>query len=118
MFFISREGEAGGYHVRSNNDFYVRIQEAGDRPVVVEVFAKWCGHCRSIVSDVDEIADRYASDAVVLLVDTDKFPVLSQKLSVRGYPTFIFFMNGNRVRRFTGPDVNRVESTIQELIEA
>jgi thioredoxin 2 len=71
-------------------------------PVLVDFYADWCGPCRVVGPVVEAVARARAGSALVLKVDTDKSPGLSERLGIRGIPTLIAFRNGRETGRHVG----------------
>lgn len=70
------------------------LKTAGDKLVVVDFFAEWCGPCKMIAPIVEELAVTYKDKVIVTKVDVDENQGLSQRYGVRSIPTMLFIRNG------------------------
>jgi thioredoxin 2 len=71
-------------------------------PIVVDFWAAWCGPCRMVAPEVQKAAQSLAGRALVLKVDTDANPELTQRFQIRSIPTLAVFDRGREVTRVAG----------------
>ena len=74
----------------------------GDKPVLVDFWATWCGPCRMIAPVIEEIAGEFEGRAVVGKVDVDEEPGLAQRFGVMSIPTLIVLKGGKVIEQAVG----------------
>jgi thioredoxin len=90
-----------------------RLQQQ-EQPVVVDVWAPWCGPCRAMAPQLAAVAQQYAGRVELWKVNADENPDLVRALGIFGIPTLLVYRNGAEVARHTGSLSN---SAMQHLFE-
>jgi len=88
-----------------------------DKPVVIDLWAEWCGPCRMITPIINELANEYEGRAVIGKVNVDNNPVVTAKFAVRNIPTILFIKNGQVVDKQVGVAAKAaIENKIKALL--
>jgi thioredoxin 2 len=88
-------------------------------PVLVDFWAAWCGPCLTAAPEVKRTAADMAGKAVVLKVDTDRYPEVAARFGVRGIPNFVVLKDGRLVSQQAGAvDHRQMEEWLERAQEA
>ncbi len=87
-----------------------------EAPVLVDFFADWCAPCKYVAPLMDELAQTHEGKLLVVKVDTEQAPDLSQKWGIRSIPTVILFKGGEEVGRSVGFEPEKVRSMADEAV--
>lgn len=101
-------------HVESLPQFQSIVRGSGNKLVVVDFHATWCGPCHAIAPHYESLSQRYQGRARFLKVDVDEAQDVAQFSSVSAMPTFHFYRNGSRVAQFSGADPNMLDRTVEQ----
>jgi thioredoxin len=95
--------------------FFEELQQ-NPRPVVVDLWAPWCGPCKVVKPHLEKLAQEYNERVDLWEINADENPELLQKLKVYGIPTLIGYDNGKEVMRYVGVKPrNELKSLFESL---
>lgn len=87
--------------VKITSDNFASYKD-GDKPLVVDLWAEWCGPCRMIGPIISELAQEYDGKIVVGKCDVEENDDVAMEFDVRNIPTILFFKDGKLVDKFVG----------------
>jgi len=74
----------------------------GEVPVLVDFTAAWCGPCRMMKPELDELHQRMQEKIRIIKIDIDQSPAAATAFNVQSVPTLILFSRGKAVWRHSG----------------
>ena len=76
--------------------------ERSPLPVLVDMWAEWCGPCRMIAPAVEQLAEELAGRVRVAKLNIDENPATPSRFGVRSIPTLLVFKDGREADRLVG----------------
>jgi thioredoxin 2 len=71
-------------------------------PIVVDLWAPWCGPCRVVSPLLEQLAQELAGRIRLVKVNVDQAPAVQARFGVQGIPTFVLLRDGREVSRLVG----------------
>lgn len=75
---------------------------ASPSPVLVDLWAPWCGPCLQMAPVLEQLARDFAGRLKVVKVDVQQHPAVQARFQVQGIPTLLLFRDGQLVERLVG----------------
>ena len=95
------------------------VVRQSDIPVIVDIWAKWCGPCRMIAPLVDKFARQFAGKVKFVKVNKDENPEIAEEFGVNSIPRLLVFSGGEKVTEQIGmPDYPHLREWIEEQVIA
>jgi thioredoxin 2 len=76
--------------------------ERSPLPVLLDMWAPWCGPCRMIAPTIEQLASELAGRAKVAKLNTDENPMTGSRFNVRSIPTLLVLKDGKEIDRLVG----------------
>lgn len=89
----------------SDSDFDEKVLDS-ELPVMLDLWAPWCGPCRNVAPIVDELAEKYEGKVAFYKLNIDENQETPSNYGVTSIPTILFFKNGEELsdKRITGAE--------------
>ncbi|XP_069818203.1 thioredoxin-like [Dendropsophus ebraccatus] len=101
------------HYVESLPEFTAIIQSGGDKLIVVDFTASWCGPCQRIAPFYESLAATYPG-VLLYKVDVDEASEIAGECGIRAMPTFFFYKGGNKVDEMCGADQCELETKVKK----
>ena len=95
-----------------NDESFERTVAESEVPVVVDVYADWCGPCKMMAPHVDTLAAKMQGRALVAKLNSDLSPKTAERFQIRGIPTVLVFHGA----KDASPDGRGRLAQLEELV--
>lgn len=62
----------------------------GDKPAIIDFYASWCGPCKMLAPELEELAAEYGDSIYIYKIDTEQEQELAATFNIRSIPTLLF----------------------------
>ena len=91
-----------GHPIEVDEQAFNRHVSHSDIPVLVDVWAPWCGPCRSMAPMFERAAEELEPKVRLLKLNADIAPAVSSRLGISGIPTLLLMHDGREMARTSG----------------
>ncbi len=95
-------GDGGKAVEVTDGSFASLLSGAGDRPVLIDCWAAWCGPCRMISPTIDQLAAESGGRYVVGKLNVDENQQTAARFNVSSIPALLLFKNGRLAGQMVG----------------
>jgi thioredoxin 2 len=88
--------------VEAGDDSFAEVAERASVPVLVDLWAPWCGPCRMVSPALEQVAGEMAGRVKLVKVNVDDSPELQRRFGVQAIPTLMVLRAGQVAARRTG----------------
>ncbi|DBA87995.1 hypothetical protein WJX77_008883 [Trebouxia sp. C0004] len=106
-------GEGKVTNINSKDEWTSVHQKAGDKAVIVDFSATWCGPCRMISPYFEELSTKY-SGVTFVKVDVDAVEAVAQECGISAMPTFQVWKNNQKVDELVGASKDKLQALVKK----
>jgi thioredoxin 2 len=98
----------------AGDDSYRDVVEESSVPVLVDLWAPWCGPCHLVSPALEQLANDFAGKVKLVKINVDESPSISRRFGVQGVPTLLVTRKGEAIARHPGA---AAESALRTWLE-
>jgi thioredoxin 2 len=102
--------------VDAGDDTFAEVAERASVPVVVDLWAPWCGPCRMVSPALAQVAADMAGRLKLVKVNVDDSPRLQQRFGVQSIPTLLVMREGKVTSRQVGAVPAALRSWVEQAL--
>ena len=103
----------------ARDDTFADVVEGSSLPVLLDLWAPWCGPCRVVSPTLGQLARERAGNVKLVKVDVDQARRVAERFAVQGIPTLLVLHDGEVVARQTGAaPIAALRTWLDQALEA
>jgi thioredoxin len=107
--------QAAGKPITVTDDTFAAEIERSPIPVLLDMWAPWCGPCHMVAPVIEQLATEMAGRVRVAKLNIDENPITTRHFGVRSIPTLLVLKDGREINRIVGV---QPKSEIIRLLES
>jgi thioredoxin 1 len=107
-----------GKAIHVTDETFDEVVLNGEKPVLVDFWAPWCGPCRMVAPVLEQIASEREEQIIIAKLNTDENPLIAGRYGIMSIPTIVVFYAGQPVEGTVGAvPYGPLDNWIGELLE-
>ena len=103
------------YYINSLEELKQVCNNAGNQLILMDMFANWCGPCKSLSPKIDLFARQYPN-TIFIKVDVDIAEDIANNFKITSMPTIIFIKNYIEIDRVIGANIQKIEEILKKHV--